>query len=215
MRVLQPKEGQTFLYFYEDYELNPSQNITAARKLLKEIGCKIGPPWMREQPEYYICSCESGEFRLVNDVPAIYVESDSSQVIKYLAEGLMVVCHRYKVGDEVRLIDGRSAKVTEYINEDYAVAVGEVYFQITEKEILCKKMIPDNIEGKDIVVTLIDPDFGEFYEYEGVVVAKEMINGSMGITIEVEADWDIDENEEMMTFEKTILEGEIKTIRIV
>lgn len=31
MRILEPKEGQKYLYFYEDYDLNPSQNISAAR----------------------------------------------------------------------------------------------------------------------------------------------------------------------------------------
>ena len=73
MRVLQPKDGQTYLYFYEDSMLNPSQNISLAKKLLKELGCKIGPAWKREQPEYHICTCEMGEFRLVNDVPAIFL----------------------------------------------------------------------------------------------------------------------------------------------
>lgn len=72
--------------------LNPSQNISLAKKLLKELGCKIGPAWKREQPEYHICTCEKGEFRLVNDVPAIFIESDNSEIICFLAKGLEIVC---------------------------------------------------------------------------------------------------------------------------
>lgn len=214
MRVLRPKENQTYLYFYEDSDLNPSQNISAVRKLLKELGCKIGPVWKRQQPAFYLCSCDKGEFKLVNDVPAIFIESEDSQLIEHLAIGLERVCHRYKAGDVVRLKNGEAVTIEEYINEDYLVA-GVAERRISEDDIVCKKKIPDGIIGKKIKVAIIDPDFGEFEKYEGIVIRSEMIVQTMSVTIEVVYNWDLNEGEEPTVFEKIILEDEIKNIELL
>ena len=212
MRVLQPKDGQTYLYFYEDSMLNPSQNISIAKKMLKELGCKIGPAWKREQPEYHICTCEKGEFRLVNDVPAIYIESDKSEVISFLAKGLEVVCHKYKKGCEIRMTDGYSATIEDYIKEDYIVATASGDKQITEDDIVCKKLIPDDIIGKNVTVSLWDPDMGELEEYTGTVKATEMSGKVLGVTVEVV--WADDEDDPCI-FEHTIYEDEIKKITVI
>ena len=42
MRVLEPKENHTYLYFYNDDDLTISQDMAAVKKYLWEIGCKIG-----------------------------------------------------------------------------------------------------------------------------------------------------------------------------
>lgn len=68
MRILLSKEGHTYLYFYKNNELEPSSDIKTIKRLLKECGCRVGPAWKREEPEYHICQCEAGEFRLVNDI---------------------------------------------------------------------------------------------------------------------------------------------------
>ena len=211
MRVLQPKDGQTYLYFYEDSMMNPSQNISLAKKLLKELGCKIGPAWKREQPEYHICTCEKGEFRLVNDVPAIFIESDNSEVISFLAKGLEIVCHKYKKGCEIRLADGSSAVIKDYIKEDYLADTASGEKRITEDDIICKKLIPDNIVGKNVSVSLWDPDMGELDEYTGVVKKWEMSGKVLGITVEVV--WSDDEDEPCI-FEHTIYEDEIYKISV-
>jgi len=212
MRVLQPKDGQTYLYFYEDSMLNPSQNISLAKKLLKELGCKIGPAWKREQPEYHICTCEKGEFRLVNDVLAIYIESEKSEVISFLAKGLEVVCHKYKKGCEIRMTDGYSATIEDYIKEDYIVATASGDKQITEDDIVCKKLIPDDIIGKNVTVSLWDPDMGELEEYTGTVKATEMSGKVLSVTVEVV--WADDEDDPCI-FEHTIYEDEIKKITVI
>ena len=192
--------------------LNPSQNISLAKKLLKELGCKIGPAWKREQPEYHICTCEMGEFRLVNDVPAIFIEADKSEIISFLAKGLEIVCHKYKKSCEIRLADGSSTVIKDYIEEDYLVdtVLGEK--RITEDDIICKKLIPDNIVGKNVSVSLWDPDMGELDEYTGIVKKSEMSGKVLGITIEVA--WSDDEYDSCI-FEHTIYEDEIKKITVI
>lgn len=39
MRILLPKEGHTYLYFYKNNELEPSSDIKTIKRLLKECGC--------------------------------------------------------------------------------------------------------------------------------------------------------------------------------
>lgn len=213
MRILQPKEGQTYLYFYKDSDLNPSQNISLAKKLLKEVGCKVGPAWKREQPEYYICKCDIGEFRLVNDVPANYIESENYDVIKYLADRLIVVCHKYKKNSVVRLVDGKSATVKDYINEDYIIDDGIIEKQLVEEEIVCLRRIPDDVLNKKVCVHIIDPDFGEYETYEGIVIKAEMSQGMMCITLDISEDELL--GDEAYNYEHTIFENEIKSIRIL
>lgn len=58
----------------------------------------------------------------MNDIPANFIESDDSRVIEYLADRLMVVCHKFKIGCEVRLNDGQAVYIKDYINEDYIVS---------------------------------------------------------------------------------------------
>lgn len=191
--------------------LNPSENISLAKKLLKELGCKIGPAWKREQPEYHICTCEMGEFRLVNDVPAIFIEADKSEIISFLAKGLEIVCHKYKKSCEIRLADGSSTVIKDYIEADYLVDTVSGEKRITEDDIICKKLIPDNIVGKNVSVSLWDPDMGELDEYTGIVKKCEMSEKVLGITVEVV--WADDEDEPCI-FEHTIYEDEIYKISV-
>ena len=214
MRILLPKEGQTYLYFYKNNELEPSSDIKTIKRLLKECGCKVGPAWKREKTEYHICQCEAGEFRLVNDVPANYIESDDSRVIEYLADRLMVVCHKFKIGCEVRLNDGQAVYIKDYINEDYIVSSDTVDKQISEGDVACKAVIPDAITDKKVAVSLVDPDFGELDDYEGIVKNVEFSDGMLRMTIEVSEDWDL-VGDEPFVFEKIILENEIAKIKVI
>lgn len=214
MRVLQPKEGQTYLYFYEDSDFNPSQNISKVRSLLKRIGCKIGSVWRREPVDFYLGSCEIGDFKLVNDVPAIYIESEDSEVIKYLAAKLEIVCHKYEVGADVRFQNGQSGIIKEYIKEDYIIVVNGFEKQVSEDDIVCRKVIPDNIVGKEVIVSLIDPDFGEYEQCKGCVVRTEICMSTLCIVVEVVTDWE-EEDEIPFKYENKIYENEIKELRVI
>ncbi|MGN0325387.1 MAG: hypothetical protein ACI4DW_03675 [Lachnospiraceae bacterium] len=224
MRVLRPEEGQTFLYFYKNEELEPSQDIATVKKLLRKLGCKVGPAWSRMVPEYYLCNCEAGEFKLVNDVPAIFLETEDSKVIEFLAEGLIRLCHIYPIGVEVRLKDESVVRIEDYYNEDYLVkGDGEIY-QLPEREILCKKVIPDNIEGKRIRVCIKDSILYEVEEYEGVVLTvKSPLQTPENIAqIVIECDYYDSEFEEgnekalpLGTVEEFIYENEIISIEVL
>jgi len=213
IRILQPKDGQTYLYFYKNSILEPSQDITAIKKLLRECGCKIGPAWKRKQPEFYICECEQGEFRLINDTPAIYIESDNSSVISHLASRLIVACHRYKVDCEVRMKDGTVAVIKDYIEADYLVEIAGKERQVTEEDIICIRVIPDSIVGRHVEISMIDADFGEYLQHTGKVIKQEISGHNLCITIEVN-DWDIGD-EKAYVYEQIIYENEIKSIKVL
>ena len=169
MRIIPPKDGQTYLYFYENRELEPSADIKKINKLLRDAGCKIGPAWKREQPEFYLCSCAYGEFKLVADVPGSYIESENPNVIKSLAIDLIRACHIYKIGTEIRLKNDDVVTIVDYQNEYYLVERNSATEVLEEEAISCIKKIPDNILGKRVVCEIFDSFLGESETIIGAV----------------------------------------------
>lgn len=169
MRIILPKDGQTYLYFYENRELEPSADINKIKKLLRDAGCKIGPAWKREQPEYYLCSCVYGDFKLVADVPGSYIESMNPNLMKSLAIDLVRACHKYKIGTEIRLKSDDVVTIVDYQNEDYLVERNSTTEVLEEEAISCIKKIPDDILGKRATCKIFDSFLGECETIIGVV----------------------------------------------
>ena len=151
MRIIPPKDGQTYLYFYENSELEPSADIKKINKLLRDAGCKIGPAWKREQPEFYLCSCAYGDFKLVADVPGSYIESENPNVIKSLA------------------IDDDVVTIVDYQNEYYLVERNSTTEVLEEGAISCIRKIPDDILGKRAECKIFDSFLGECETIIGAV----------------------------------------------
>ena len=170
MRIMPPKDGQTYLYFYKNRELEPSADIKKITKLLRDGGCKIGPAWKREQPEFYLCSCAYGDFRLVADVPGSYIESENPNVIKSLAIDLIRACHIYKIGTEIRLKNDDVVTIVDYQNEYYLVERNSTTEVLEEGAISCIRKIPDYILGKRVECKIFDSFLGECETIIGAVM---------------------------------------------